>query len=48
MPINEPLKLEDELNRIPGIVENGLFARHPAHVLIIGRAEGAEVIKIGS
>ena len=47
MPINEPLKLEDELNRIPGIVENGLFARHPAHVLIIGRAEGAEVIKIG-
>lgn len=47
MPINEPLKLEDELNRIPGIVENGLFARHPAHVLIIGREGGAEVIKIG-
>lgn len=48
MPINEPLKLEDEINRIPGVVENGLFARHPAHVLIIGRANSAEVIKIGA
>ncbi|OAM26722.1 MULTISPECIES: ribose-5-phosphate isomerase RpiA [Eikenella] len=47
MPINEPLKLEDEINRIPGVVENGLFASQPAHVLIIGRPNGAEVIKIG-
>lgn len=48
MSINEPLKLEDEINRIPGVVENGLFARHPAHVLIIGRADGVEVVKIGA
>ncbi|MBH5329524.1 ribose-5-phosphate isomerase RpiA [Eikenella sp. S3360] len=48
MPINEPLKLEEEINRIPGVVENGLFANNPAHVLIIGRPTGAEVIKIGS
>lgn len=47
LPINEPLKLEDEINRIPGVVENGLFARNPAHVLIIGRPDGAEVIQIG-
>lgn len=48
LAINEPLTLEDTINKIPGVVENGLFARHPAHVLVLGKAGGAEVIRIGS
>ena len=47
MPINEPLTLEDELNKITGVVENGLFARDAADVLILARAGGVEVIKVG-
>lgn len=46
--ITLPVSLEDEINKIPGVVENGLFARHPAHVLVLGKAGGAEVIQIGS
>ena len=46
--INEPLALEEAINRITGVVENGLFARHPAHVLVLGKATGAEVIQIGA
>ena len=46
--INEPLSLEEAINRITGVVENGLFARHPAHVLVLGKATGAEVIQIGA
>lgn len=39
-----PMSMEDAINQIPGVVENGLFARHPAHVLIIGRPGGVEVV----
>lgn len=46
MDLSRPLTLEDELNRITGVVENGVFARNAADVLIIGRASGAEVIQI--
>lgn len=46
MDLSRPLTLEDELNRITGVVENGVFARNAADVLIIGRANGAEVIQI--
>lgn len=46
LTINEPVSLEEEINRIPGVVECGLFARHPADVLILGRESGAEVITI--
>ena len=46
LDILEPMKLEDEINRIPGVMENGVFARHPADVLILGHADRAEVITI--
>ncbi|MCP2039492.1 ribose 5-phosphate isomerase A [Neisseria sp. HSC-16F19] len=42
--IDQPLTLEDAINQIPGVVDNGIFARFPAHVLILGRASGAEVL----
>ena len=40
--INTPVQLEEALNQIPGIVCNGLFARRPADVLLIGSATGVE------
>lgn len=46
LEIYEPMKLEDEINRIPGVMENGVFARHPADVLILGHADRAEVITV--
>lgn len=46
LEIFEPMKLEDEINRIPGVMENGVFARHPADVLILGHADRAEVITV--
>lgn len=34
--IIDPVKLETELNQIPGVVSVGLFARRPADVVIVG------------
>ncbi|MBK1733767.1 ribose 5-phosphate isomerase A [Halorhodospira abdelmalekii] len=40
LSITEPLKLEQTLNNIPGVVTNGLFALRPADVLLLGSASG--------
>ena len=40
MKITEPVKLEQQLNQIPGVVTNGLFAQRPADVLLIGTKDG--------
>lgn len=45
LEIMEPVTLESELDHIAGIVTNGLFARRPADVLILGTADG--VRKLG-
>ncbi len=42
--ILEPAQLEAEWNNIPGIVTVGLFAQRPADVLLLGTAEGVEVM----
>ena len=42
--ITLPVTLEDEINKIPGVVENGLFGHNAADVLILGTPEGAKVI----
>jgi ribose 5-phosphate isomerase A len=44
MRIMEPAKLEQELNNIPGVVTNGLFALRPADVLLLGTEEGVKKI----
>ena len=36
----EPKKLEQELNNITGIVTNGIFAIHPADILLLGVENG--------
>jgi ribose 5-phosphate isomerase A len=36
LSITDPVKLERDLNQIPGVVAVGLFARRPADVIIVG------------
>ena len=45
LSILEPAQLEMELNNIVGIVTVGLFALRPADVLLLGTADGAQVIQ---
>jgi len=44
LQILEPSQLEEELNHLVGVVCNGLFARRPADVLLIGTDSGVERI----
>lgn len=41
--INDAVALEAEINNITGVVTNGLFARRPADVLMVGTESGVEV-----
>ena len=43
--IMNPVELEEKLNQLVGVVTNGLFARRPADVLLLGTAGG--VRKLG-
>lgn len=40
LQITDPVGLESVINQIVGVVTNGLFARRPADVLLLGTAEG--------
>ncbi len=40
LAIADPVALESELNQLPGVVTNGLFARRPADVLLLGTPQG--------
>ncbi|KAF0811128.1 ribose 5-phosphate isomerase [Alcanivorax sp. S71-1-4] len=42
LDISRPLKLEEQLNNITGVVTNGLFALRPADVVLLGTAQGVE------
>jgi ribose 5-phosphate isomerase A len=44
LAILEPAKLEAEINNIPGVVCNGIFARRPADVLLIGTEAGVRIL----
>jgi len=45
LEILEPRKLESDINQIPGVVTNGLFARRPADVLLLSGDSGVEQIR---
>ncbi len=45
MQITNPPLLETEINQIPGVVCNGLFARRGADVLLLASADGVRTIK---
>ncbi|QWD80513.1 ribose-5-phosphate isomerase RpiA [Polynucleobacter sp. MWH-Spelu-300-X4] len=40
LSITDPVQLESDLNQIPGVICNGLFARRKANILLIGEAQG--------
>ncbi len=44
LKITDPVDLERKINQLPGVVTNGLFARRPADVLLIGTESGVEKI----
>ena len=45
LEILDPASMESELNQIVGVVCNGLFARRPADVLLVGRDSGVESLE---
>jgi len=45
MDLSRPVDAEERLNQIVGIVTNGVFARRPADVLLLGTADGVRTIK---
>ena len=45
MEICNPAELEDILNSIPGVIENGIFAHRRADVVIVGDGAGVVVIE---
>jgi ribose 5-phosphate isomerase A len=45
LTITDPPRLEAELNNIAGVLTNGLFARRPADLLLLGTPAGVKVVK---
>jgi len=43
LKIVEPLKLEENINAIEGVVSSGLFAKRPADIVLIGNNEGVKI-----
>jgi ribose 5-phosphate isomerase A len=44
LEIMEPVRLEEEINNIAGVVTVGIFARRPADVLLLGTPEGVKTL----
>jgi ribose 5-phosphate isomerase A len=44
LSIVKPMELEAEIDLIAGVVENGLFARRPADILLLGTGEGVRTL----
>lgn len=44
MDLSRPIQMEERLNNIVGVVTNGLFARRPADLLLLGTNSGVESI----
>ena len=44
LQILNPVELENTLNNIAGVVTNGLFARRPADVLLLGTPDGVQTM----
>lgn len=45
LKITEPLKLEQTINNIVGVVCNGIFAQQAAHIALLGSDDGVKVLK---
>jgi ribose 5-phosphate isomerase A len=44
LKIMEPVKLEEDLNNIAGVVTVGIFAKRPADVLLLGTEDGVKTL----
>jgi ribose 5-phosphate isomerase A len=44
LEIGDAPRLESDLNQIPGVVTNGLFARRPADIVLVAGEEGTRRI----
>ncbi|PFG52943.1 ribose-5-phosphate isomerase [Marinobacter sp. LV10R520-4] len=47
MDLSRPIQVEERLNQIVGVVTNGLFARRPADLLLLGTKTGVKTLKRG-
>lgn len=47
LPIVDPVGLETHINQIVGVVTNGLFARRPADVCLLGTPAGVQTLTAG-
>ena len=45
MKITDPLKIENEINKIDGVIEVGIFAKNKPRIVIVGNDEGYESIE---
>jgi ribose 5-phosphate isomerase A len=45
LTITDPVGLEEQLNQVTGVVTNGLFARRPADLLLLGTPEGVKELE---
>lgn len=46
LPLTDPLKLEQQLNNIAGVVCNGIFAQRCADLLLLGTPEGVQTVSL--
>lgn len=44
LDLTDPLMMEDKLNQIPGVVENGIFAHRKADVVMLASASGVVAV----
>jgi ribose 5-phosphate isomerase A len=42
--IEDPLAMEQDINQWPGVVTVGIFARHRAHICLLGTSEGVQTL----
>ena len=42
MDLVDPVRIEKELNNLPGVVTNGLFALRPADVVLMASSSGVQ------
>jgi ribose 5-phosphate isomerase A len=45
LSVADPVALETAINQIPGVVTNGLFARRPADLLLLGTPDGVHALE---
>ena len=48
LDLTDPVEMEKQLNNIPGVVTNGLFARNKAGVVLSATVNGVETIIVGN